>query len=235
MMYDDFYGNIDSFAGATENIDQYSASAGDGIFVVLMVVYMLVIGAFLIGGIIDYLLRGFGMYKLGKAEGKNNCWMAFVPFARTYFQGELGGPITLKKKTMKNPGIWLIIVPIVGGVIAAVGYFIFFMVIMVNAILASEHQPIENVAIGTVSGIIVFLVIASLVAVAYQALIHVLYVLVNHQIYERYTSKTMAIVHAILGTLIPLYQSICMFVFGRRAEQMCEEQQEIEQLENKNE
>ena len=110
MMYDDFYGNIDSFAGATENIDQYSASAGDGIFVVLMVVYMLVIGAFLIGGIIDYLLRGFGMYKLGKAEGKNNCWMAFVPFARTYFQGELGGPITLKKKTMKNPGIWLIII-----------------------------------------------------------------------------------------------------------------------------
>ena len=140
MMYDDFYGNIDSFAGATENIDQYSASAGDGYFRSSYgSVYMLVIGAFLIFGIIDYLLRGFGIYKIGKAEGKKNCWIAFVPFARTYFQGEFGGPITLKKKTMKNPGIWLIIVPIVGGVIAAVGYFIFLMVIMVNAILADQN------------------------------------------------------------------------------------------------
>lgn len=235
MIYDDFYGNIDSFAGATENIGQYSGNAADGIFAVLMVIYMFIIGAFLIGGIADYLLRGFGLYKLGKAEGKNNCWMAFIPFARTYFQGELGGPITWKKKTMKNPGIWLVIIPIVGGVIAAVGFFIFFMVTMVNAIFTSGYESMENVAVGMMSGFLVFFVLAMIVVIAYEAVIHVLYVLVNHQIYERYTSKTMAIVHAVLGTLIPLYQSVCMFIFGRRAEQMCEEEPEIEQLENKNE
>ena len=99
----------------------------------------------------------------------------------------------------------------------------------------SGSRSVESVATGMISNVIIFFIIVLIGAIAYQAFIHVMYVLVNHQIYERYTTKTMAIVHAVLGTLLPLYQSICMFIFGRRAEQMCEEQQETEQPENKNE
>lgn len=220
MIYDDFYGDIDGFTGATEHI---GTGGVDNIFVILMSVYLIVIGVALIVALADYLLRGFGMYKIGKAEGRTNCWLAFVPFARTYFQGELGGPIPLKQKTIKNPGIWLVIIPIITGMVAAVGYFIFLMVTMFGFITSSGYRSVQHAATGMVSGFLVFLIVVIVGATVYQAVIHVLYVLVNHQIYERYTSKNMAIVHAVLGTLIPLYQSICFFIFGRRAEQATEE------------
>lgn len=216
MMYDDFYGDINEFAGATEYV---GSSAGDHIFVMLISVYMLIMGVALIFVIADYLLRGFGLYKIGKAEGRKNCWLAFVPFARTYFQGELCGPISLKQKTVKNPGIWLLIVPIVSGMVFAVGYFIFLMMTMIGAIAGSGSRSVESVATGMISNVIIFFIIVLIGATVYQAFIHVMYVLVNHQIYERYTTKNMAILHAVLGTLLPLYQSICMFIFGRRAEQ----------------
>lgn len=194
---------------------------GDSIAVILVSVYLLLLGALLIGTIADYLLRGFGMYKLGKAEGKNNCWLAFIPFARAYFQGELSGEIRFKKKSLKTPGLWLVLIPIIGGVMAVIGYFIFMIVMVVGTIsINGTYNPA-----GMVSGLLVFFVIALVVMILYQAVIHVLYVLVNHQIYERYTSPNMAIVHAILGALLPLYEPICLFVFGRRAEQEYEEQE----------
>ena len=222
MIYDNFVmeEGIDGFHGATEAMGGYG-NMDDSIVVILVSLYLLLLGALLIGAIADYLLRGFGMYKLGKAEGKNNCWLAFIPFARAYFQGELSGEIRFKKKSLKTPGLWLVLIPIIGGVLAVIGY-VMFMIVMVSGAISANS--IYNPA-GMISGFLVFFVIALVVMILYQAVIHVLYVLVNHQIYERYTSKNMAIIHAILGVLLPLYEPICLFVFGRRAEQACEEQQ----------
>lgn len=222
MFYNDFVmeEGIGGFSGATEVVGGYG-HMGDRIAIILVSAYLLLLGALLIGVIVDYLLRGFGMYKLGKAEGKNNAWLAFIPFARAYFQGELGGEIRLKQKSLKNPGLWLVLIPIIGGVVTLAGYFLFMIVMVVGAINTEGMYD----SVGMVSGLLVFLVIALIAMILYQAVIHVLYVLVNHQIYEKYTSKNMAIVHAILGTLIPLYEAICLFVFGRRAEQESEEQQ----------
>lgn len=219
MVYDDFgmYGGMDGFSGVTETAGNYS-NAGESFALVLVSFYLLLLGAILIGAIVDYLLRGFGMYKMGKAEGRNNCWLAFVPFARTYFQGELSGEIKFKERSLKNPGLWLVLIPIIAGVVTIVGYFI-FMIVMVVGTIASDGYASESAAAGMMSGFFVVLIIVIIIAVLYQALISVLYVLVNHQIYGKYTSKNMAIVHAVLGTLVPLYEPICMFIMGRRAEQ----------------
>ena len=222
MVYDGFMmeEGIDGFHGASEVMGGYG-NMGDSIAVILVSLYLLLLGVLFIGFIADYLLRGFGMYKLGKAEGKNNCWLAFIPFARAYFQGELSGEIRFKKKSLKTPGLWLVLIPIIGGVLAVGGYFLFTIVMVIGAISANNmYNPS-----GLISGMLVFFVIALVVMILYQAVIHVLYVLVNHQIYARYTSSNMAIVHAVLGALLPLYEPICLFVFGRRAEQEYEEQQ----------
>ena len=169
MIYDNFLmqESIDGFSGATQNIGSYS-NVGDSIGMVIVSIYLLFLGAFLIGAIIDYLLRGFGMYKMGKAEGKNNPWLAFIPFARVYFQGELGGEIRFKEKSIKNPGIWLIIVPIIVDVVAVIGYFIFMIVTMVGTISTDGGYASESAILGMVSGFIVFLVILS----SYNLLLH---------------------------------------------------------------
>lgn len=222
MVYDDFgmYGGMEGFGEATDVAGHYG-SAGDTFALILVSFYLLFLGALLIGAIVDYLLRGFGLYKLGKAEGKNNCWLAFVPFARTYFQGELSGEIKFKERSLKNPGLWLVLIPIIASVVSIAGYFIFMIVTVVGTI-ASDDYAVESAATGMMSGFLVFLIIVIVIEILYQALINVLYVLVNNQIYKKYTSKNMAIVHAVLGTLVPLYESICMFIMGRRAEQQNE-------------
>lgn len=225
MVYDDFgmYGGVEGFSGATAEVGSNYGSVGDTFALILVSFYLLFLGVLLVGAIADYLLRGFGLYKMGKAEGKNNCWLAFVPFARTYFQGELSGEIKFKERSLKNPGLWLVLIPIIAGVVSIAGYFI-FMIVTVVGTLASDGYAVESVETRMMSGFLVFFIIVIIIAILYQALINVLYVLVNNQIYGKYTSKNMAIVHAVLGTLIPLYEPICMFIMGRRAEQQNEAQ-----------
>ena len=41
-------------------------------------------------------------------------------------------------------------------------------------------------------------------------------ILVNRQIYEKFTTPGMAVAHAVLGVLLPLYESICLFVMRNR-------------------
>lgn len=205
-----------------------AGSAGTSIGVI-MIMYILFLGVMMIGSIADYIIRGIGMYKMGKAEGKTNSWMAFIPFARTYFQGELSGSITLKKKQIKSPGVWMIVVPIIYGVVVWVMYAIFAMLIIASTFSTAasqghySSQDIET-ATGMIVIMIVFILIFALITTVFTAVMKVLRVLVNRQIYDRYTVTNMAVLHAVLGTIIPFYESVCLFIFGRRAEALQEPQ-----------
>lgn len=188
----------------------------------VIVVYSCIIGVALLGALAEYIIRGIGMYKIGKAQGKENCWLAFIPYGRTYFQGELSGEILLKKKAISNPGIWMIVIPICSGIVMGAMYFIFiitFAARMVGYNNSMNYFQTSQSVTGMVGFLIGFIVIFLIVAIAFSAVMTVLKVLVNRQIYNRYTSTNMAIIHAVLGTVIPFYESIALLVFGRKAEQ----------------
>ena len=74
----------------------------------------------------------------------------------------------------------------------------------------------DNHYTGSVFGIGFFVVLFVVAILAYQALISALKVLVNYQIYRRFTSNNLAIVHALLGILVPLYESICLMVYRNK-------------------
>ena len=112
----------------------------DTVAVTVLAIYLVVLGLCLLGWIISFIFRGIGMYKMGKAQGKTNSWLAFIPFARTYFHGELSGEIPLKKRSIKSPGVWLLIVPIIYGVIFAVMYFFMIISILISAISAESRM-----------------------------------------------------------------------------------------------
>lgn len=73
-----------------------------------------------------------------------------------------------------------------------------------------------HVSTGLVMGLIILAVIWMITAVLYGAVYKVLGVLVNHQILEKFTTKNMSVAHAVLSTLVPLYESICLFVMRNR-------------------
>ena len=152
------------------------------------------------------------MYRMAQRAGLDYPWLAFVPFARVYLQGELSGDIMFRKRTIRDPGIWLILIPIIKTVIFGVISVITWVAVagMIVTAVYTNHYT------GSVFGIGVFVVLFVVAILAYQALISALKVLVNYQIYRRFTSNNLAIVHALLGILVPLYESICLMVYRNK-------------------
>ena len=105
--------------------------------------------------VVNYIFRGIGMYNMAKREGMDYPWLAFVPFARTYLQGELGGTVHLKNKQIKNPGIWLIVLPFISSIVTGILYVVIWVVLGFGVVFSSYG----GFSFGAVTGIIIVTVI----------------------------------------------------------------------------
>lgn len=193
----------------------YSSPIEDTLIWILMiyVIVLLVVGVF---ALVSYVFKGIGMYTIAKRQGRENAWLAFIPFARTYLHGELGGSIKLKNKSIRNPGIWLLALPFIYGAVFGVFYAILWVIGFSAILTMSNGYYGSSIGGGTIMGCLILLLILVVVSVLYEAIYKVLGILVNHQIYERFTSKNMSIAHAVLSAVVPLYESICLFVMRNR-------------------
>ena len=64
---------------------------GGSILTGILMFYLIILLVGLTVAVVNYIFRGIGMYNnMAKREGMDYPWLAFVPFARTYLQGELG-------------------------------------------------------------------------------------------------------------------------------------------------
>ena len=197
--------------------------AGD-MAVTILLSYLVILGILAIGCIASYLLRGIGIRR-----GMNYPWLAFIPYARTYFQGELSGTLHFKEKEIRNPGIWILVIPIVSNFVTGIfGGLIFGGVAIsmarlgVNYSSIGYHDPgsaLANMFSGTGIGMLMAgIALIGIISVLVGALVKTLLVLVNHQIFERYTDKNYALVHAVAGVFVPLYTSIYFFIIRNREE-----------------
>ena len=141
--------------------------------------------------------------------------MAFIPFARDYFQGELAGPIRLKNKEIRNPGIWNLVLPIIFS--AVTGVLTTVMIVgTVMGLLAADTMWSAGALAGTVMSLIMFYVALIVFSVVYSAVYMVLKILINRQIFAAFTTDNMSVVHAVLSSVIPLYEAFCTFVFRNK-------------------
>lgn len=194
----------------------YSSPYMESTLIGIMMIFFIIMLVCAIFGLLSYILKGIGMYTMAKRQGMDYAWLAFIPFARTYLHGELAGSIRLKNKSIQNPGIWLLALPFLYGAVSSLLNAILWFVgvgsltkIFQNAFLPYGRV---NLSGGAVMGIVVLVLIFSVISLGYTAVYKTFGVLVNHQILERFTTKNMSIVHAVLSTMIPLYESICFFV-----------------------
>jgi hypothetical protein len=187
----------------------------------ILSIYLIILVLYLLFYIISYIFKGIGMYTIAKRQGSEYPWLAFIPFARTYLHGELAGSIKLKTKTIKNPGIWFLAMPFIFGAINFVFYILFVVVGIgssFSAVLTDPYMEYGSPSIGTgaIMGMIVIGVLWVIVALLYEAIYRVLAVLINHQILEKFTSKNMSVAHAVLCSVVPLYETICLFVMRNK-------------------
>lgn len=192
----------------------------DSFFTGIVAIYLIVLAVLFIFYVINYIFKGIGMYTIGKRLGMDYPWLAFIPFARTYFHGELAGRIGLKSKSIKNPGIWLLALPFIIAAVTFVFYLLFFLVGFASVFSAGYNSYLSNfeptISSGAILGMIIVGGIWLLVMIAYKAVYSVLSVLIDHQIFARFTAKNMSVAHAVLGLIIPLYESFCLFAMRNK-------------------
>lgn len=195
----------------------YSESSADSVAAAVLSIYLIVLALILVFALTAYILHSVGLYTIAARMGHTSPWLAFIPFARNYFQGELAGEISLKTKKIKNPGVWNLVLPFIGGGIMAVFYIGLFLIIGLGAVMDyNSAGGSGTLSVGSIMGIIFFIILWLLVMVAYTAAYQVLRILINMQIYRRFTTGNMAVVHSVLSAVVPLYEAICTFVFRTR-------------------
>lgn len=198
---------------------------GNGFLLTLFMSYFLIFAVLGIGWLAGYILRGVGMYTMGKSRGMNYPWLAFVPYARTYFQGELCGTLHFGKRDLKSPGLWLLVIPVVGSLVMSI-FTIFIVggvVLEVSNLIfrAYDYSEAYRNYQGGASGAGLFLMLIGIImlmllSVAVSAMTAALQILVNRQIFKRYTDDNYALLHGVLGVFIPLYTSIYFFLIRNR-------------------
>lgn len=191
-----------------------SFNVSNSVFAAIMSVYLIVLTVILIFTLVSYIFHSIGLYTIAKRMGKNYPWLAFIPFARDYLHGELAERIALKTKTIRNPGIWKLVLPIIYGVATSIYFMLFFAVMGIGAFFNYGYN--DSLTGGTILTCMVLLLIGTAAIIVYEAAYKVLCVMIDMQIYERFTSRNMAVAHAVLSVTVPLYEAICLFILRNR-------------------
>ncbi len=186
--------------------------------IIVLLPLLLFYGVFGAIWLIGYLVNGFGLYNMAKKQGVPNGWMAFIPFVRSYFQGMLAGEVTVGRQRIKNPGLWLLLLPILFGVVIGILYALLLMNTVTGATMLERGYGSRASSAYVIRFLFSFLgwiIPFILVALAGQAAIATLKGLVNYQIHRRYVPETRALLHMLLGLFIPLYQAFYFLHLGK--------------------
>lgn len=184
-------------------------------FSICMTVYLIALMVILVVSIVNYVFKSIALYTLAKRMGKTNPWLAWIPFARVYLQGELAEAIPLKTKAIGRPGIWLLVVPLALNA-AMIGLYIMLVLILGTGTALISAGGFTGGA-GITMTFTVFIGIMYVVfAVIKTVVTKTFYAIVNFQIIGRFTSRNMAVIHSVLSLFVPLYEALCLFVMRNK-------------------
>lgn len=117
--------------------------------------YLIILLVGLTVAVVNYIFRGIGMYNMAKREEWIiHGWRLYHLPERT-LQGELGGTVHLKNKQIKNPGIWLIVLPFISSIVTGILYVVIWVVLGFGVVFSSYG----GFSFGAVTGIIIVTVI----------------------------------------------------------------------------
>lgn len=181
---------------------------------IMMYVFFIII--MVVAAIALYVLKSAGLYKMAKNRGMENAWAAWIPYMRVYYQGELAGTIRIGQKNIKHPGIWMLVIPLVSGVVVSVIYVIAVLGAVTMGIIGNTHNSGFLFA-GTFPGLLmVICLFVAVISIVLIAAAKVLRVFVNRGIYGQVTDENTALLHAVVGVLIPGYESVCIFIYRNK-------------------
>ena len=189
--------------------DMYYNSSDEAAIALVLIMF----AALTLVCVAGYFVRAFGLYNMAKKQNVPNPWLAFIPIASNYLEGDLAGTaIPVGKKTMNNPALWMLLAPIIVSVVMTIGYISFLLFGAIFVMVAAASDSVGLLMLGMMAAILVFM----LVVVAATAALYAVQGLVRVNIYKKYTDDSVALVHMLLGMFIPLYSNIYFAILGKR-------------------
>ena len=176
--------------------------------------------------IISYVLRGLAIYKMSKARGLQNGWLGFIPCANNYQLGMIAGEIELGNKRIKNPGLWLLLLPIIYGIVFTIGYFAMMIPYFIS-IFSLGSNPMPEEVIGPVTALMFALMIFVLIMLFAQVILYLFRYLALHRIFSHYSTGQKPVFYMIIAMFVPLAESILLFMHSKRPLLTIQEQPQI--------
>jgi len=200
-----------SYGYTFNSIDTEALQALIPLFVFLFVILALVF----ILGIVSYILRGIAIYRMSEARKLEYGWLGFIPIASRYQLGAVAGEIQLGDKKIKNPGIWLLLAPIVYGIVFAIGYMIIMVPYIVKMVMLGDNATPEEV-MGPLVAFMFAIFIFVLVMVVAQVFVYLFKYLALHKIFSAYSLGQKPVYYMIIAMFIPLAEPILLYIHSSR-------------------
>ena len=193
---------------------QYSeASEILNILLPLLITLFIVVALLYVGLIVNYILRGVGILKLSKKLGVPNGWLGFIPIASEYQLGALAGNIELGKKRVKNPGVWLVVLPF----ILAGTFLLVYIPMIIWMIVQSATMPLDAYGspdpaqmVSFLSGFIIFVLVFVVVVYVAQIFLYLFRYLVMHKIFSKFETGQRPVFYMILSMFVPFAEAILL-------------------------
>ena len=180
-----------------------------GVMVGLLIVYFLALGA----GVASYVLQALGLYTLADRRRLPNPWMAWIPYANYWL---IGGIVDDYEATRGIKRKWRVVLLVLALIVLAcviLMYIFLFITIFSTAMdlsFADSFYMDEEAVITSVLGhVMLVYAFAIPMALAAQAL-QFCFMICIYKVYE-YTVPEKAVKYLLLGLLVPMAQSICLF------------------------
>ena len=142
-------------------------------------------------GIISYVFRSLGLYKIAQRRYYPNPWMAWIPYANTYLYAVLiDQDLVVGKKTVRNFPVWYLVYPFIIGMVS----FVLQLIVII---------PIIGWIIGGLGGL----------ACSVASLVIRIYVL--YRFYKKYRADQVTL-FTVLSALVPLAETFILFYISRK-------------------
>ena len=154
--YSGSYGGYDRYGGGF-NFDAGLLSGVENAVLGFVFTFIAIIYLVLLAYVItNYVIRAIGLHRIAKNSGVENAWLAWIPLADLYLLGKVTGDVSLGNRKLKNTSLWLLLVPIIGGVISAGFYFGMIISVVVAGVGASAAGSAAAVIMPIVICILMF-------------------------------------------------------------------------------
>ena len=172
-------------------------------FILIIIIY----GFIALLGLASYIIQGVGILKISASHGKQNGWLGFIPIAVRYQLGVVSGGLIFGKKRMKNPGVWMVVVPIITNIVFYVVYFGMIMFVIYGSATSTLSSASAE---GLVLGLIITMIFAFLFLFAGSAIYSIIHLMSLYKIFTAHYPGSRSVYYILLSMFVPFASGILL-------------------------